>query len=383
PALRASVRDGLIQGWTATGLVTSEKASRLRASSLRFALFCVLGAVPILGRVIRRMWGDPAWAAHARRMFTSLAYLRQWLTERRAAILIAWLRAGAVGDAHALQLANRPWTFLRLQIMWSWWLPAKWRRFITESGYARQVLTGAWTYARRFYSDAAFREAWLATEVRAGREEGMITPEEEASILNRIKDPFIQKYLKSVAVHICTLPLTQIVSVSVAIYVWLVYGKTWAQGLAYAVGVLALFQVTPVSPGSIARGGYVVWLMIRERDLRNYWVAGLISFWKYIGYLGFPLQMAQHYPTLSRFMAGRWTTNLVHAIPVFGEKGALLEHWVFDAFFNIPLTLRRWWMLLPPRARKLLGIALTAAFFAAAIALVLLLTTFRKTAAGG
>jgi hypothetical protein len=31
----------------------------------------------------------------------------------------------------------------------------------------------------------------------------------------------------------------------------------------------------------------------------------------------------------------------VHIVPVFGERGALLEHWVFCLFYNWPLTLRR------------------------------------------
>jgi hypothetical protein len=43
----------------------------------------------------------------------------------------------------------------------------------------------------------------------------------------------------------------------------------------------------------------------------------------------------------------------VHIIPVFGEHGALLEHWVFDLFFNVPQIMGRHikglltaWMLL-------------------------------------
>ena len=31
----------------------------------------------------------------------------------------------------------------------------------------------------------------------------------------------------------------------------------------------------------------------------------------------------------------------VHRVPVFGERGAWLEHFVFDAFYNYPLTIRR------------------------------------------
>jgi hypothetical protein len=40
-------------------------------------------------------------------------------------------------------------------------------------------------------------------------------------------------------------------------------------------------------------------------------------------------------------MAGHWATGAVHVVPVFGERGALLEHFVFDLFYNYPLTIRR------------------------------------------
>jgi hypothetical protein len=40
-------------------------------------------------------------------------------------------------------------------------------------------------------------------------------------------------------------------------------------------------------------------------------------------------------------MAGHWATEAVHIVPVFGEKGALMEHWIFRLFYNWPLTLRR------------------------------------------
>ena len=116
---------------------------------------------------------------------------------------------------------------------------------------------------------------------------------------------------------------------------------------------IGAFQVMPISPGSLCRGFYVVYLMIRERNWRDYLVAAPLSFVKYIGYLAFPLQMTTTYPHLARFLVSRRATALVHVIPVFGERGALLEHWIFDLFFNIPQIMGRHirgllmlWMLL-------------------------------------
>jgi hypothetical protein len=137
------------------------------------------------------------------------------------------------------------------------------------------------------------------------------------------------------------LPVTQVVSVAVALYVMVRFGRSWGESLAYALAVLAIFQVTPISPGSIARGSYVVYLAVSERNLRNYSVAMLVSFWKYIGYLGFPLQMVRQYPALARLMAGRWAKGMANFIPVFGETGGLLEHAVFDLAFNLLLSVRQ------------------------------------------
>jgi hypothetical protein len=85
----------------------------------------------------------------------------------------------------------------------------------------------------------------------------------------------------------------------------------------------------------------VLYLVIRERNFKDYNIAVFLGFFKYIGYLAFPIQMTYHYPVLARFMATHWATEAVHIVPVFGERGALLEHWVFCLFYNWPLTIRR------------------------------------------
>jgi hypothetical protein len=82
-------------------------------------------------------------------------------------------------------------------------------------------------------------------------------------------------------------------------------------------------------------------MMIKDRSFKDYNIAVFLGFFKYIGYLAFPIQMTYRYPELARFMAGHWATEAVHIVPVFGERGALLEHWVFGLFYNWPLTIRR------------------------------------------
>jgi len=339
-SLRRSVIQGLVAGWKSKDLVDQEHQDKLNRSSIRFILFYLTGIIPLLGKFLRRIWGNRQYAQHIKHIFGKRGYFGRTLRAKQAYTLIDWYRDGRAIEQKTFKLVERPFRFWVQRFLISW-LPPKWHRFFTDGKYAWDSIKYTVTYPVRFYRDAGFRETWLLQQVAAGQEEGMLSDEEAKHIRDRVKDPFIQKYLKCVAVHVATLPITQVISVIAAIYAVIRFGQTWSEGLMYAGAVLAAFQATPVSPGSLVRGSYVVYLMIKERNIKNYWIAALISFWHYIGYLGFPIQMVAKFPALSRLMAGRWATNMVHIIPVFGERGALLEHWVFDLFFNVPISLRR------------------------------------------
>jgi hypothetical protein len=126
-----------------------------------------------------------------------------------------------------------------------------------------------------------------------------------------------------------------------AVYIVKHPGLTWKECIAAAGAIMVIFHIIPVSPGSITRGLYVVYVALRDKSFKDYNIAIVLAFFKIIGYLAFPIQMTYRYPALARFMAAHWATDAVHTVPVFGERGALLEHWVFCLFYNWPLTIRR------------------------------------------
>jgi hypothetical protein len=236
----------------------------------------------------------------------------------------------AIARKPGLYLLNRPLAFLPVGV----------HRFVTDRKYFRERLDFIFARPFRLYFRPEVREKWLRDMIHEGERNGMLTAAEAGHILSQIKEPFIQKYLKSMAVHVLTLPITQIVSVIIAfIYVRTHPELTWPQASVAAGVILGLFQITPISPGSFARGLYTTFLVVKERNLRDYKIAFAISYFKYIGYLAFPIQMAYRFPDLARFMAGHWSTGAVHIVPVFGERGAWLEHAVFDMFYNYPLSL--------------------------------------------
>ena len=338
--LWSTLFDSAVNGWKVRNVVDDSQAQQLRLSKTLTGWFYLMGLIPFYGLSFQRIWGHAAWRKHYKSMVTSWDYLRRAFRGRAAEKTIVWHRAKRIDSARALSIAESGWRFmghLALSI-----LPAGLHRLLTDWDYAKERLFYMVVRPVRLYFNPELRKQWLHEMVRDGQKKQILSNEDAGIILSQVDEPFIQKYLKSLAVHICTLPVTQMVSVLVAIiYVAMHPEMPRAQAWGIGLGIIALFQVVPISPGSLVRGIYVVYLVIRERNFKDYNIAVFLGFFKYIGYLAFPIQMAYRYPVLARFMAGHWANESVHIVPVFGESGALLEHWVFCLFYNLPLTIRR------------------------------------------
>jgi len=339
-SLWSTMLKSAVTGWKIKNQVDDRSEKMLRGNKALTLLFFLLGMIPLIGRVFRRIWGRADWRKHYWEMLTNTEYLRRAIRGRIAEKVIGWHRSGRVAEESALKIAREHKRFCRhlpLSI-----LPAGLHRILTDWRYAKEKLVYLAVRPVRLYFDAELREQWLEEMVEEGKKKHLLNDEDAGIILSQIKDAYIQKYLKSLAVHVCTLPVTQVVSVIVALIFWIMNPEMSkeARGLAMA-GILVAFQLTPISPGSLVRGLYVLYLVIKERNFKDYNIAVFLGFFKYIGYLAFPIQMTHRYPALARFMAGYWATEAVHVVPVFGERGALLEHWMFCLFYNRPLTIRR------------------------------------------
>jgi hypothetical protein len=338
--LWSTILNGAVTGWKVRNLIDQQHEQRLRGNKLLTLLFAIICLIPLFGKFILKIWGRPDWRRHYLSLLTSWDYLTRAVRARIAEKVIIWHRAGRVDEQRALKITAEVWRFffhLPLSI-----LPAALHRFITDRNFRREKLVYIFVRPVRLYFNAEMREQWLRDMVTEGQKKNMLSDDDVKIILSRISEPFIQKYLKSLAVHVCTLPVTQLVSVTLAIiYVLLHPEMPRAQAWGIGLGIIALFQVVPISPGSLTRGLYVLYLVIHERNFKDYNIAVFLGFFKYIGYLAFPIQMTYRYPVLARFMASHWATEIVHIVPVFGENGALLEHFVFRLFYNWPLTIRR------------------------------------------
>jgi hypothetical protein len=336
--LWATMLSSVVTGWQVRNLVDKQHERQLRNSRILTLLYFVIGLIPFLGKLFRRIWTRTDWRRHYGQMLRSPDYFRRAIRAKISEKIVVWHRAGRLESKRALKTAESFWLFclhLPLSI-----LPAGLHRFLTDWEYTKARLAFYLVRPVRLYFNAHMREQWLRDMITEGQKKHILSDEDANVILSQINEPFIQKYLKSLAVHICTLPVTQIVSVAIAVIYYFTHREqpnAWVVGL----GIIGFFQVVPISPGSLTRGLYVLYLVISERNFKDYNIAVFLGFFKYVGYLAFPIQMTYHYPALSRFMSAHWATDATHIVPVFGERGALLEHWVFCLFYNWPLTIRR------------------------------------------
>ncbi len=333
--LWSTIFNSAVTGWQVRNLVDEEHEQKLRNGKISTLLFFMIGMIPFLGRLIRRLWTRPDWRKHYEAMLTSWEYLLRAFRTKITEKVIVWHRAGRISSNQALKLAEQPWRFFCHLPFLILIFPVL-HRFLTDWVFFKDKLHYLFVRPIKLYFSTELREKWLRDMVNEGKKKHILTDQDANIILSQLHEPYIQRYLISLVVHLMTLPLTQIVSVTLAWIYWRQTGDELGAG-----GILVLFQVIPISPGSLARGLYAVGIAIYDRSFKDYNIAVFLSFFKYIGYLAFPIQMTYHYPALARFMAAHWATEAVHIVPVFGEAGALLEHWIFCLFYNWPLTIRR------------------------------------------
>jgi len=365
PKLWTAIHAAWVRGWEIRSMADADAAGPLRKSRLAALLFLLLGLLPVLtpilfllkfpgrsvglwllwfapllGPFVRRLWGRRDLRRHVGAFLTKAGYRGRAFRGHVAEALIGWHRSGRVSDRRARAIAEKPGLYLLNRPLA--FLPPGVHRFITDKAYFKDRLHIMFVKPFELYFKPAVREKWLRDMVEEGRKDGMLSADDAARILAQIDEPYIQKYLKSLAVHLATLFLSETVFLTIAVIYVLGHPELgWSQATLRAGLIIGALNLLPISPGSLVRGFYVLGLCIKEKNIKDYWLALPVSFLKVFGYLAFPLQMAYRFPELARFMAGRSATGAVHIVPIFGEKGAWLEHAAFDLFYNYPLSLRR------------------------------------------
>jgi len=339
--LWSTIFDSAVVGWKVRNIIDEKGFEKLRVSRFKTFIFFLIGLIPILGGVLRKFWCHSDWRKHYIGILTSFEYFRKALKGKAVETLISWHRSGRISESKGELLLKQPWRILYHLPFLLLVFPSL-HRLLTDWQFAKEKFYYLAIKPVKLYFDSALRKQWLLDMIQQGREKHILNDDDAGVILSQIDEPFIQKYLVSLVVHLMTLFVSEVTWVLVTGFYLLTHPDVPALERAEMVGAILLaFHVLPISPGSLVRGFYTVSLAIRERNFKDYNIALFLSFFKIVGYLAFPIQMTYRYPALARFMASHWATEAVHIVPVFGERGALFEHSIFCIFYNWPLTIRR------------------------------------------
>ena len=328
PRLWTAIHAAWVRGWEIRNMADAEAAGLLRKNRFAALLFVLLGLLPaltpllfllrfpgrsvglwllwlapLLGPFVRRLWGRRDIRRHVSAIFTKAGYLGRAFRGHVAESLIGWSRSGRVSDRRALAIAEKPGLYLLHRPLA--FLPPGVHRFLTDKAAFKERLHLMFVKPVQLYFKPAVREKWLKDMVEEGRKNRMLSDADAAKILAQVDEPYIQKYLKSLAVHMATLFVSETVFLTIAVVYVLGHPEFgWAEATARAALIVAAFNLLPVSPGSLVRGFYVLGVCLKERNFKDYRLALPVGFFKIIGYLAFPLQMAYRFPELARFMAG-------------------------------------------------------------------------------
>ena len=133
PKLWRTMLDSAVTGWKIRGLIDDEHEEKLRSCKVSTLIFFIIGLIPFLGRVLRRIWARDHWRKHYLSMLTNPRYLSRAIRGRIAEKVIAWHRSGRVNADAAMKLADSPINFfVHLPISL---LPAGLHRFLTDKNF--------------------------------------------------------------------------------------------------------------------------------------------------------------------------------------------------------------------------------------------------------
>lgn len=339
-SLHSTIFKSTINGWRLKNKVDQAAEEKLQKNKLFFIFFLLLGFLPFIGSFIRNFIGRQDYRSYYSKLLSDASYLKRALLANRIENLIRWNRAERVTPEITQKIYGSLPLYLYHLVLSVF--PDQAHRILSDRQYLIDFVYNVMIKPFRLYLNKELREEWLKEMVQEGERAQIISKNDADKILSQIHEPYIHRYLQSLAVHIVMSPVTRVISLAIAIIFLLSHPEmSRLEAFAIAAGIIALFQIIPISPGSLARGLYILFVVIKERNVKDYSLALPLSFFKYIGYFSLPIQMAYRYPTLARCMVGFWTTKLVGVVPVFGEKGALLEQKFFTFSYNWPLTIRR------------------------------------------
>jgi hypothetical protein len=346
PQKRAAIRAGLCNDWLRLGWMDEQTRQRaaMRSSLLQFLV--LISAWPFALRVC----ANKSYRTHLRSLFTSAVYRNAAVEAWRGRDLSEWVEQGRVPSGY------QPRHYLLEKVFLSIWSPG-FHRFWISPQARRQLISHLLLEPLHLLFSQAARETWLADNLRAACSRGAADPRRMETLLGQLHEERMRGFIRDLGFIFGLDIFSRLVYLALA-----AYGLHSGDYLPLGIAVLS-----PLPPSGPLRFLYVLVRLTAELPalLRTSptpdhprsrlplarLAALVIAPLRWAGNL-FPLvEISAVYPRLAFLLAEHLVSRAAAAIPIFGGPGKLLEIWIFQACFNLPLSLQHW-ILTRYRAKK-------------------------------
>ena len=96
--LWSTILKSSVTGWKVRNLIDGPSEKKLNTSKPKTLLFLILGLIPFLGKIIRRIWCRADWQRHYTEIITNGNYFWRALSGKIIEKTVGWYRAGRIND---------------------------------------------------------------------------------------------------------------------------------------------------------------------------------------------------------------------------------------------------------------------------------------------
>jgi hypothetical protein len=224
-------------------------------------------------------------------------------------------------------------------------LPPSWHRFCVDSSARRQFIQFTVFEPIRLLVSQPARERWLEAILRAEFERGAASPQKANDLFAQVREPRLQGFIRDLGINFGLDIFSRLLYIALA-----GYGLSSGDFFPFGLAVLS-----PIPPSGPLRFLYVlVRFLIELPELLRHPPSGhplsrlllarlgalAIAPLRWVGNL-FPLvEISAVYPRLAFLLMEHFISRATALIPILGGRGKLLEIWIFQLCFNLPLSLR-------------------------------------------
>lgn len=334
------VKPAAVGDWRRLDRISQDEEARILASKWRFYTYFLLDNLPLVGGKLMCWLGNADYRRHVLDFWRVSAYRWETLAAQRSCDLLDWETRRRISQAHAKTLDGSMGAYLVEKITLSW-LPRGMQRFFTDSNTRRQLVQALVVGPVRLLIDEGFRRSWLDEILAQQMQKGIVTPQQVDRLRAQAGERRMQSFLRDAGLTIGLELFAKLLYILLG-----VYGFRTRNFLPLGVAILS-----PIAPSGIVRAIYVLvqWILelpaiLRSRDYRLFRtrLLGMAAApWRFVGNLFAPLEMFAYYSEMSLVLGDYLASKMAAMVPVLGGRGKILEYWMLNLTYNLPLSLKR------------------------------------------